>query len=321
MRRQFSLLGTLAAACLFTFSAFSQSYDFAAAGRSIACGIGTPTVTPVLEFVPGLDESPTDVLTIAALGDGRILAALEATGAELVELRPDRTRTPFFSGAPGQIPREIVADGAGNVYVLTGQPAMTIVAVNADGTLRDTMTLPAAAAGIDLAADQCTLFYTRNGAIARYNVCTGTPLPDFASIAPGNGGFPRILPDDHILFVEQQAGTDLLRMYAPDGTLLSTRGLPADVEPQAVALARNGRSLLVADGCEGRVFEIDLVNGGVLRVVELEEITLVESLVSATGFSAAIGALAATEIPTASMAGLISLAALALLIALWKLNA
>lgn len=320
MRSQLSLFAVVAAACLFAFPAAAQSYDFAAAGDNIACGITTPFITPVFELVPGLDESPTDIETIAALGDGRILAALEGTNLEFVEIRPDLTRTPFFDGAPGMQARELVADGSGNVYVLT--VSNTIVAIESDGTFRETLTLPSPAGGIDLAADQCTLFYTRPGAIARYDVCTGTPLADFAPLPPGNGGIVRILPEGNVLLVETQFNApDVLRTYAPNGTLLSARGLPADVTPTAVALARNGRTVLVADGCEGRVFEIDLSHGGVLRVVELEEITLVHALVSGTGFSAAIGALAAMEIPTASTAGLISLTALALLLALWRLNA
>jgi hypothetical protein len=309
-----------------TFPIAAQTYDFVAAGHFASCGIATPVSIPVLEWVPGALEAPTDIRTIAPLGNGELVASVDGAGTTLVILHPDRPRTPFFSGAP-YTPNELVADGSGNVYVLVHTPpASLILAINADGTLRHTMTLPHRANHIELAADQCTLFYTHvgintPGTVSRYNVCTDTPLPDFVALPQGCGAIARILPSDEVLIVRTHFSGSMLQRYSAAGTLLSQAGLPAALQPAAVALSANGTRVLISGGCEGAVYELAVNNAGVLRIVHLTLISAVDSLVSGTGFTAAIGPLGASQIPTASFAGLISLTALALLIALWRLSA
>jgi hypothetical protein len=306
--------------------ATAQSYDFVAAGNNIACGIGTPIVTPVLEWYPGIVEEPTDIRTIAPLGAGRLIAATHGTGINLVTIEADRaTRTPFFSTTL-YMPNELVADASGNVYVLVDAIPSLLLAVDADGTLRDTFTLPHRANNIELAADQCTLFYSHGniltlGAVSRYDVCTATPLPDFVALPAGDYAHTQILPNTDILLVRGNFSGKALQRYSAGGTLLSTIPFPAALQPGATALSANGARILIADGCTGNVDEYDITTGALIRQVHLESITAVDSLVSGRGFTAAIGALAATAIPTASFAGLISLTALALLVALWRLSA
>ena len=71
---------------------------------------------------------------------------------------------------------------------------------------------------IDLAADQCTMFYSDEGAaIHRLNVCTNKPLTDFVS---GGGPFYalRILPDGTVL----AASASAVRRFDSSGTQIAS---------------------------------------------------------------------------------------------------
>lgn len=60
-------------------------------------------------------------------------------------------------------------------------------------------------------ADQCTFWIAGDGAIRRYDVCTGTPLPDFRI---GSAGAVRVLPDGGALVLDGG-----VRRYSAAGTL------------------------------------------------------------------------------------------------------
>lgn len=71
---------------------------------------------------------------------------------------------------------------------------------------------------IDLAADRCTMLYTDEGrAIHRFDVCTNTPLKDFASGGVGDFAL-RILPDGSVLV----AATSAVRRYSPAGVEIAS---------------------------------------------------------------------------------------------------
>jgi cysteine-rich repeat protein len=82
----------------------------------------------------------------------------------------------------------IVFDAVGNFYVGHANGDKLFRKYNAAGTLLYTYSAAAEVPGtdrIDLAEDQCTLFYTSLGRkVKRYDVCTKTQLPDFATL-PG----------------------------------------------------------------------------------------------------------------------------------------
>ena len=77
---------------------------------------------------------------------------------------------------------------------------------------------------IDLAADQCTMFYSDEGpSIHRFNVCTNTALPDFTNAGPAFYAL-RILPNGDVLAAAQgsvkrfnSAGTEILPAYTASG--------------------------------------------------------------------------------------------------------
>jgi hypothetical protein len=78
---------------------------------------------------------------------------------------------------------------------------------------------------IDLAADQCTMFYSDEGpSIHRFNVCTNTALTDFVTVG-GVGFFAlRVLPNGDVLAAAigsvrrfNSSGTEILPAYTASG--------------------------------------------------------------------------------------------------------
>jgi cysteine-rich repeat protein len=93
--------------------------------------------------------------------------------------------------SPGISTESIVFDAAGNFYVGHAYGDFKIRKYNASGTFLESYSAAMDARGtdwIDLATDQCTLFYTSYGRLVkRFDVCTNTQLTDFATL-PGYGG-------------------------------------------------------------------------------------------------------------------------------------
>jgi hypothetical protein len=78
---------------------------------------------------------------------------------------------------------------------------------------------------IDLAADQCTMFYSDEGStIHRFNVCTNTALADFVTVGGANFYALRILPNGDVLVAAagsvrrfNSGGTEILPAYTASG--------------------------------------------------------------------------------------------------------
>ena len=73
---------------------------------------------------------------------------------------------------------------------------------------------------IDLASDECTLYYTTEGTdIMRFNKCTNTQLPNFnnTSFDPNQSAFElRILPDGSVLVAADRREDDPAAGQPPD---------------------------------------------------------------------------------------------------------
>jgi cysteine-rich repeat protein len=95
--------------------------------------------------------------------------------------------------SPGLDTESIVFDAAGNFYVGHAYSDTLIRKYNASGTFLESYSAAIEGRGtdwIDLATDQCTLFYTSQGRLVkRFDVCTNTQLTDFAT-----------LPDDGVAY-------------------------------------------------------------------------------------------------------------------------
>jgi hypothetical protein len=304
---------------LFASGALAQDYDVAVSGYNWLCAIDPPFVRDGVEFSPGgAVEENTSVRSIAAAGNGRILAAIAGTDVEIVELRSDLTRRPFFAGVSGSVARLLVADAAGTVYVIaTTGNVPSLLEISPAGALVSNQPFPYLPRSIDLAADQCTLFAaTGSNAILRYDVCTRTPLSSFVSLPFGSTSQSlRILPDGGLLVA---ANDDILR-YDAAGTVVRTYDL-GNYEPGALALGNGGSTILTGANCEAIVFEIDLATGAILREIPQQFVDRTGTIVARGGFTAAIGALAATDVPLRGPIFLLTLGLALAFGAVWKLH-
>src|SRR3990170_2147962 len=120
---------------------------------------------------------------------------------------------PFGSGYSDST-ESIAIDAAGNVYV--GQPDGTsdILKFDSAGNPLGSFDVPVGPRGsdwIDLAADQCTMFYTSEGTdIRRYDVCTSTPLANFNTAPlPSSSYALRILPGGGVLVASSSVAVRL----------------------------------------------------------------------------------------------------------------
>ncbi|HYO75496.1 MAG TPA: hypothetical protein VE010_03450 [Thermoanaerobaculia bacterium] len=287
-----------------------QPFDVVARGSEPECSIVLPRGGPALQFLGISTEDPSDVGFIAPGGDGRVLALVDE--GRIVEIRPDLTRTPVFSGIAGTFARSFLVDAAGNIYLATDNGRL--LAIRPDGTIRAEYALEVYF--MDLAADQCTLFYWTSGGIRRFDICTGTPLPDFLPGAP-MGEF-RLLPDGGLLRVD---GDPEVVRYDAAGTL--TRTYPQPDAAGIVVLAGGGRTMIVGAGCYGPLREYDLDTGALLRTFSFD-ITSVREVVVYNGFTAALGPLAAAHaaaaVPSLSTAMLVFLGALLALVAFRRIG-
>lgn len=120
-------------------------------------------------------------------------------------------------------PYSIVFNSAGRAYVGQADCTGNTLQFSAAGVLERTFSPQAenrGSAWIDLAADGCTLFYTSQGSrVKRFNVCTGTQLPDFNTVPlASTANQLRILSDGGVLVATNNA---IVRLNA-SGTLVQT---------------------------------------------------------------------------------------------------
>jgi lysophospholipase L1-like esterase len=112
---------------------------------------------------------------------------------------------------------------------------------------------------IDLAADQCTLYYTSEGTtIFRFDVCTKTQLPAFSTSLPDLGYALRILGDGSILVADTTAAYrldssgNITNTYTPTDPVSILFGLNLDPD---------GSSFWTADLGTGHLFRFDIATG------------------------------------------------------------
>jgi hypothetical protein len=174
----------------------------------------------------------------------------------------------FITGL--EFPQSLAFDAAGHLYVGEGGGAGDILKYAADGTLLaryDVAVELSGADAIDLAADQCTMFYTSAGAsLKRFDVCTNQQLPDFATDLGYCFEF-RLLPDGGALL---PCYTSVVRLDA-SGAVVSTYYDEA-YGVISVALSADGGSFWTAtQGFPSEVLHFNLASGARLTPLELPE--------------------------------------------------
>jgi hypothetical protein len=138
------------------------------------------------------------------------------------------------------------------------------------GTRLDTFVLPTGPRGtdwVDLAGDQCTLYYTsEDTSVRRYNACTHTVLPLFATgLTPPYCYALRIRPNREVMVACQEA----VHRLSPQGVNLQTYTRTSIGETDASGLfAMNldpdGGSFWTAGASSGNVYHVDISSGAVI---------------------------------------------------------
>jgi PKD repeat protein len=103
-------------------------------------------------------------------------------------------------------PESIVFDNSGNAYVGETGCSHALLKFDAYGNLAAAYSVTTEVEGsdwIDLASDQCTIYYTSQGkSVFRFNACTGQQQPPFASSLT-TGLAVKILPDRSVLVADK----------------------------------------------------------------------------------------------------------------------
>lgn len=214
--------------------------------------------------------------------DGSVLATRfgQAIGGPILFSRNGAYRAVGFGAGAGvqfNSHESCVYDAAGNVYI--GQAGFNaqatdeqvpVLKFNPSGTLLDTFVLPTGTRGtdwIELSANQCTLYYTsEDTTVRRYNVCTRSPLPDFATglTAPYCYAL-RLRPNGELMVACQEA----VHRLSAQGANLRTYTRQSIGETDAAGLFAlnldpDGTSFWTAGLNSGSVFRVDIASGAVL---------------------------------------------------------
>jgi len=163
-----------------------------------------------------------------------------------------------FGSGYNHAPESIVFDKNGNAYV--GQAGGSILKFSPTGGLIGSFS-PQGTDWVDLASDQCTIYYTSEGnSVRRFNVCSNTQLADFATGLSGRCFANRIRPNSEVLV----ACTSLVYRLNSTGGVMQTYQ-PAGVSILfALNLDPDNKTFWTADQDTGTVFHIDIATGNIL---------------------------------------------------------
>jgi hypothetical protein len=163
-------------------------------------------------------------------------------------------------------PESIVFDDLGNAYVGQADGTTDILKFDTTGAPVASYTTTIRERGtdwIDLAADQCTIYYDSEGPnVHRFNVCTNTQLTDFTTTPlPGTYAYAlRILPGGGALVADNE---EIVRLDG-SGAVVQTYTAPNDSSLFALNLDPDGTSFWTADLANGDVVHFDSASGAVL---------------------------------------------------------
>jgi streptogramin lyase len=167
---------------------------------------------------------------------------------------------PFGSGYA--MPESILRDAAGNIYV--GNVFNPILKFDSSGApLASFVTATGRSDWIELAADQCTMYFTGEGTdVGSLNVCTNTPGPNF-NVAPlPEMAFAfRLLPTGGMLIADTST---VIRLDAA-GNQIQTYTVPGTSFLFALNLDPDGTSFWTGDVNNGLVARVDIASGTVLK--------------------------------------------------------
>ena len=172
----------------------------------------------------------------------------------------------FGSGYNGK-PESILFDASGNAYVGAVDGDNDVRKFDAGGTPIGQFNVATEDRGsdwIDLAADQCTLFYTSEGSLVkRFDVCANAQLPDFATLDHSPAYALRLLPGGGALVADS---VDIHRLDS-SGNIVQTYDAPGQNTWFALNIDPDGTSFWSGDYTTGHFFKFDMASGNVLMDV------------------------------------------------------
>jgi len=223
--------------------------------------------TPVGAAVQDIDCTSvggTSFTTGSVFDDAMNFYVTMFNGGNVCKTNMDNTvHTSFGSGYSGS-PESILFNGAGEAYTGEVDGANDIRHFTATGTpiaSFDVAIEDRGADWIDLAADQCTMFYTSEGfLIKRYDVCTDTQLANFATSTDRPLYALRLLPDGGVLV----ANTVDIKRYDSSGTEIDSYDVTGVGDWFALNLDGDKTTFWSAD-FDGNVCRFNIATGGGLN--------------------------------------------------------
>lgn len=197
-----------------------------------------------------------DMNLYATMFDGGTVSKFDKTGTLLGT---------FGSGYSGY-PESILFDAAGNVYVGSADGDNDIRKFDSNGVLLAQFDVPVENRGsdwIDLAADQCTMYYTSKGKyIWRYDVCNDEVLPPFNAVPlPGSVARAfRLLPCGGILV----ADAEMIVRLDSCGNVVQTYTAYCHHTWSTLVLDPDGKSFWTSDPPDADVARFDIASGAMI---------------------------------------------------------
>lgn len=205
----------------------------------------------------------------------------------------------FISGLGSNNPESLAFDSAGNLYVGQADGTRDVLKFSSSGAPLGSFDVATELRGsdwVDLAADQCTLFYTSEGVlIKRFNVCTSVQLADFATLPSGEAYALRIRPNGEVIV----AATSVAYRLDPLGNLLQTYTVPGAALLFGMNLDPDGTSFWTGDLSNGYINRINIATGAILKTFNSSPITALGGLAVVGEIRAATGSITLTP-PTAT---------------------
>jgi len=162
-------------------------------------------------------------------------------------------------------PESIVIDNEGNVYVGQADGTQDILKFNSTGQLIESFDVATENRGsdwIELASDQCTMFYTSEGTlIKRYDVCSDEQLTDFATLPSGEAYALKIRANGEVMV----AATGFVYRLDSSGAVIQTYSLLVpSTELFALNLDPDGVTFWSGDLLSGRIWRVNIATGAIV---------------------------------------------------------
>lgn len=258
--------------------------EVAVAGYSLGACIGAPQPMP-----PGLNFYQADGQPVAeprpahwspyVYSDNIVMTYSPAFG-NFVALRTNRLELMTSRGVfvhlqtlPQSYPYAITTNAQGELFAVLWRDGVKLLHFSAAGVLLETTPLPeryAWTGSIDLASDGCSAVLAASEpnvqSVARYNVCTHTPLPDLAVVPYLRS--VRYLPNGDVL------ANDTMRLIQINhaGARIRTYDVPYDdgYSADLFTFDPDGSAVWIVRGrgCGGgthEILQLDLASGSFLR--------------------------------------------------------